>query len=288
MANDNQSVLEKASSEYYSLTASEKKTADYLMAHLSESQFMSISELADACGVAEATISRFCRRLGYKGYNAFKLALANCAGQQQKKWDNPLSGEVTEDDSIEDISRKLYTADIEAMTQTMDLLNSDAVRQTADLLEQADKVLCMGQGGSMLMANEAAHLFSTVSNKFFAISDSHAQAMAVTMMGAEDVILFFSYSGSTHAMMETLRLAGKQGGKVILVTHFPKSPGAELADVVLQCGANESPLQLGSIAAKIAQLYLLDVVFSEFCRRNLEACRQSRKRIADALAEKHI
>lgn len=287
MPRDNQSVFETISSEYYSLTLSEKKTADFVLANQSATQYMSISELAEASGVAEATVSRFCRRLGYKGYNAFKLAVAN-ATAQQKPWGNPLSGEVQGDDAFDDVCRKLYTTNLEAMAQTLELISPTAIRQAADLLERADKILCMGQGGSMLIASEAAHLFSTVSNKFFPVSDSHMQAMAATMMTDKDIILFFSYSGSTLAMMETLRLARQQGGKVILVTRFPHSPGAELADLVLQCGANESPLQLGSVAAKIAQLYLLDVLFSEFCRRNLDDCRRSRSRIADALAEKHV
>ena len=287
MASETQSVLEKISGEYYSLTSSEKKTADYVLSHLGETQFMSISELAEACDVAEATISRFCRRLEYKGYNAFKLAIANAAAQRGR-FDNPLSGEVVSEDSAEDICRKLLTAHTEAMRQTMDVLSNDAVCRAADLLESADKVLCMGQGGSMLMANEAAHLFSTATNKFFAVSDAHIQAMTATMMGEEDVILYFSYSGATLDMMETLKLAQEQGGKVILVTRFPNSPGSALADVVLQIGGNESPLQAGSVAARIAQMYLLDVLFSEFSRRNLEVCRQNRKRIADALADKHL
>lgn len=287
MPNDTQNVFETISSEYYSLTLSEKKTADFVLANQSATQYMSISELAEASSVAEATVSRFCRRLGYKGYNAFKLAVAN-ATAQQKPWCNPLSGEVQGDDDFDDVCRKLYSTNLEAMAQTLELMSPGAIRQAADLLEQSDKVLCMGQGGSMLIANEAAHLFSTASNKFFAVSDSHMQAIAATMMSNRDTILFFSYSGSTLAMMETLRLAGQRGGNVILVTRFPHSPGAELADVVLQCGANESPLQLGSVAAKIAQLYLLDVLFSEFCRRDLDACRLSRSRIADALAEKHV
>ena len=58
--------------------------------------------------------------------------------------------------------------------------------------------------------------------------------------------------------------------------------------MVLQCGANESPLQLGSVPARIAQMYLLDVLFSELCRRNMDSCRESRSRIADALADKHL
>ena len=287
MANETQSVLERISNEYYSLTSSEKKTADYVLVHLNDTQFMSISELAEACNVAEATITRFCRRLGYKGYNAFKLAIANTSAQRSR-FDNPLSGEVVGSDSPEDISRKLFAVHTEAMRQTLDVLSPDAVRRAADLLELADKVLCMGQGGSMLIANEAAHLFSTATNKFFAVSDAHIQAMTASMMSQEDVILYFSYSGATLDMMQTLKLAHEQGGKVILITRFPNSPGSTLADIVLQIGGNESPLQAGSVAARIAQMYLLDVLFSEFSRRNLEACRQNRKRIADALADKHL
>ena len=76
-------VIEKISEEYYDLTTAEKKTADYVLRNPRESQFLSIAELAEESGVAEATVSRFCRRLGYKGYNAFKLAIANATAGQR-------------------------------------------------------------------------------------------------------------------------------------------------------------------------------------------------------------
>ncbi len=284
----NQSVSERISAEYYNLTSSEKKAADYVMAHQMEAQIMSITELAEASKVAEATVSRFCRRLGYKGYNAFKLALAKSTAGQRSSAANPLSGEVQDTDSLTDLCRKLYQADVSAMTHTMELIKPENIVAAADLLEKAGKVLCMGQGGSMIIAQEAAHLFSTASGKFFAVSDSHMQVIAATTMDPGDVLLFFSYSGATKDMMETLSLARERGGKVILITRFPQSPGAALADVVLKCGANESPLQLGSVPARVAQMYLLDVLFSELCRRNMDSCRESRSRIADALADKHL
>ena len=287
MPMDNQNIFERISSEYYSLTASEKKVADFALANMASTQYMSISELASACNVAEATVSRFSRRLGYKGYNTFKLAVSR-ASIQHKPLGNPLSGAITEEDSVQDMAKKLYSAEVEAIAQTMALVNADTLTQAADLLEEARQVMCMGQGGSMLIADEAAHLFSTVSNKFRAVSDYHMQAMAATMMDSRDVVFFFSYSGSTRAMMETLKLARQRNGRVILVTRFPNSPGAEMADIVLQCGGNESPLQSGSVAARIAQMYLLDVLFSQFSRKNMDQCRASRARIADALADKHL
>ena len=280
-------VLEQISNEYYSLTAAEKKTADFVLSHLQETQYMSITELSEASGVAEATVSRFCRRLGYRGYNAFKLAIANTTSQQAQ-WANPLSGEITDQDSLEIVCQKLCAANVSAITQTMELIDPDTVRRAVDMLEAAGKVLCMGQGGSMILASEAAHLFSTVSGKFLAVSDSHTQAVAASMLEENDVILFFSYSGSTLDMMQTLKLARRRGAKIILITRFVKSPGAELAHISFPYGATENPLQSGSIPVRIAQLYLMDVIFSELCQRNLEECRRRRTAIADALAEKHL
>ena len=286
MAISLENVFDTISNEYYALTAAEKKTADYIMSHRGATQFMSISELAEASGVAEATVSRFCRRLGYKGYNAFKLAVANSTAQSKNP--SPLAGAVEDDDSFEDMCRKIYAADMGAMTETLDLIKKESIIRAADLLEQAGKVLCMGQGGSMIIAEETAHLFSTAGGKYFPVHDSHLQAIAAASLEENDVIFFFSYSGATVDMVHTMNLARSRGAKILLVTHFPKSPGSALADVVLQCGANESPLQLGSVAARIAQMFLADVLFSELCRRNIDSCRDTRRRIAAALADKHI
>lgn len=286
MQREKQSIFVRIGSEYYTFTASEKKVADYVLAVQDRIAHMSISQLAQACSVADATISRFCRHLGYRGYQDFKMAIVNASAHRLE--DNPLSGEITPEDSLDEICSKLFTANTMAMTQTREVLSREAVAEAAELLRQASAVLCMGQGGSMLIASEAAHLFSTVSTKFRAVSDSHIQAISAAMMGESDVIFFFSYSGSTLAMLDTLKLARERGGKVILVTRFPNSPGAALADVVLQCGANENSLQSGSIAARIAQMYLMDILFSEYTRRNLEEARENRKRIAQALAVKHL
>ena len=286
MANEKQSVFVHIGSEYYTFTAAEKKLADYILSAQDCISRMSISKLASACSVADATVSRFCRRLGYKGYPDFKLAIANASIHRLE--DNPLSGEITREDTLETISQKLLNASAMAMVQTREVLNLDAVAEAAAVLRESTSVLCMGQGGSMLIASEAAHLFSTISGKFRPVSDSHMQAMAAVMMEPTDSILFYSYSGSTLAMLDTLKTAKERGGKVILVTRFPNSPGAALADIVLQCGANENPLQSGSVPARIAQMYLTDILFSEYTRKNLDEAKESRNRIAQALAAKHV
>ena len=286
MPNRPRTVLERISDEYYQLTASERKVADYVVIHQRDTQFMSISDLADACGVAEATVSRFCRRLKYKGYNAFKLAVANTAAQRPGNL--VLSGEIDPEDNVPDLCQKLYGSAVDALSQPVSLIRPEDISAAADLLTNASRVLCMGQGGSMIMAMEAAHLFSTAMPGFVPVWDSHLQLVAAATLTSKDAVLFFSYSGATRDLLDLLEVVRERQAKVVLVTHFPKSPAAGFADVILQCGANEGPLQMGSVPARIAQLFLVDVLFTEVCRRNGDAVKNVQEQIADVLSLKHL
>ena len=285
-------IFANISNGYYHFTAAEKRVSEYVLEHKTAVQYMSISELADECGVAEATISRFCRRLKLKGYNAFKLALAKAGAEEsnQGRVSTPeMQKEVVgQEDSLIELGRKLCNSHVSALNQGLALLQPERIKQAVDLMCGAERVYFMGQGGSMLISMVAANQFSTVSPRFFAVQDSHIQASTVALLSSKDVVVFFSYSGSTKELMEIMGLARNCGARVILITRFSKSPGAALADVVLQCGSNEGPLQLGSMPAKMAQLFLVDVLFCEFARRDPESAQRSRERIAEALTERHL
>ena len=285
MPNTAPNVFDTISQSYYELTAAERKTADYVLKNRDRSQYLSIGELAEESGVAEATVSRFCRRLGYKGYNAFKLAIANAGAP---KLDAAADKSIRDGDDPKELARKLYAVESEAMLQTLSLLRPAELDKAVGILREARKVLCMGQGGSMILAREAAHLFSVYDGKFIPVSDSHMQIIASATLTAEDAVLYFSYSGATRDMMETLSVVRERGAKIILITRFPRSPGAAQADVVLQCGSNESPLQHGSVPARIAQLFLLDILFTRVCMSEPDGCQENRQRIAAALADKHL
>lgn len=279
-------VFIKVNREYYQLTGAERKIADYMLLQRQECQYLSISEMAEVAGVAEATVSRFCRRLGYKGYSEFKLAVAGSASAQRPM--SPLYGAVQPEDSMGDMCQKIYAADVDAITQTLALINPAAITAAADLLLAADRVLCMGLGGSMMLAQETALLFSTARPNFFAVEDSHLQAIRCAMLTERDAVIYFSYSGSTRDIVDVMKLARERGAKTVLVTRFPQSPGAACADVVLECAAREGPLQMCSVATRMGQLYIIDVLFSEVCRRDMETCRNRRRQVAEALAGKRM
>lgn len=285
MEEQHANILEKIHASYYQLTVSERKVADYVISHTAQVQFMSITQLAEECGIAEATVSRFCRTLKLKGFNAFKIELAKHTASVAATAALPKEAKSdTQKGRFTNVGRLA----VEAVNQTLELVEPRKVIHAVELLEKASQVICIGSGGSMILASECAHLFSTVTGKFYAISDSHNQMSATATLHQEDVIMLFSYSGATTNSIEVLELAKERGIATILITRFPQSPAAKLAKVVLRCGSNEGPFQFGSVPAKIAQLVTVDVLFQEYCHRNRESCQENIQRIASALSVKHI
>lgn len=279
-------ILESITEQYHSFTRSAKKLADYIFEHASEAQFFSISTLAEKSSVSEASITRFCHGLGLSGYNDFKLALAKADRITDLGDPSASIQTISSEDTFESMVHKIHAMNIVSLNETLNLIDEKEVNRAVDILISARRVYCFGQGGSMVMAMEAWARFSTATSQFVHISDSHMQAIAAALADPEDAILFFSYSGSTRDMDDILRIARERKIPIILITHFPRSPAAEFADVILLCGYNESPLQSGSIAAKMGQLFLIECLFYGFCRKNPELYASTRAATAEAITRK--
>ncbi len=267
-----------------SLTKSGRIIAEYLTQNAQQAQYWSISVLAGQCGVAEATISRFCRALGFDSYNEMRIALARANASV----DQPVGEELAPGVNTATLCRHAGALAVKAINDAASASDPEAVDRAAALLQRAKQVFCFGQGSSQLLADNIWARFSTLSTKFHTAGDNHMQAITASLMAPEDVILFVSYSGATRDMMETLRLAKANGASVILLTHSPNVPGAALADVVLSCGAAQSPLDGGSLPAKIAMLFAAEILVLRYTVDNQELASIAQVRTKRALAPKQL
>ena len=266
------------------LTRSGHAVADYLLQHADEAQYLSSSSLARECNVAEATVFRFCRALGFDGYHEMRIALAQANATGTMSSQRELQPGASTETLFEHASARLFTA----INGTQNALSAEAVDEAARMLREAKQVFCFGQGGSMLLANDICARFASLSTKFRTSGDSHLQLLTSSLMNEADVVLFVSYSGATRDMMETLRTAKAAGAKIILLTHYEDSPGASLADVVLRCGAQESPLDSGSIPIKVAVLYVGEVLVLRYILDSPEQANTAQELTSEVLTLKML
>lgn len=270
---------------YNQFTKTEKKIADYVTENANAVLFMSITDLADACNVADASVHRFCRAVGVKGYQEFKmkLSLSLTPGETPEK-----TGEESAEgaDSLSYMLDCILETHISALRETRMLLSVDAVEKAVSMMEKAEHIYFFGIGDSLLTAQEARNKFLRIINKVSCIGDPHMQAMSASMASPEDLIFIISYSGSTKDNVYVAEIARQAGAKIVGVTRFLKSPLTNYTDVLLTCGANEGPLEGGSMSAKMSQLYIIDILFQEYYRRNLAVSRENNKKTSKAVVEK--
>lgn len=230
-------------------TKSQKKLIEYLeRVDYENIIYLSITELADSTKVAEATILRFCRLLGFNGYQEFKLNMAQeMSGGRLKAGDS---------EYIRDISEN-YARSLEKCRQS---LSSAAVEKAIDCILSSRTVCCFGVGNSYVPALELHNRLMKMGIYSQCERDAHLQNILISSCGSEDVLVMFSISGGTKDLMDAAALARTCGMKIIVVTSHDKPPLTRFADVVLSSVPTESPTEAGAMASKIVQLFLVDIL----------------------------
>lgn len=271
-------------SSYSQFTKAEKKVADYLLQHTSEVLFMSITDLADACKVGETTVFRFCKTMKLKGYQEFKIKVSLSMKEETQVF--PMEEEMNRDDNLALLTQKLLNSNVNALMETSSLLIHQKLKDVLQHMLSSRKIIFFGVGSSGLVAMMATNKFLRITDKVCSYTDSHMQATGASLMTSQDVAVVVSYSGSTKDSILTARLAKEAGAYVVGITRFAKSPMTMYSDVTILSGAKEGPLEGGSTTAVIGQLYIIEVLYTEYYRRSYDESYINNKKSAESIVDK--
>ena len=239
-----------------SFKPSERAVAEYALDNSERVMQMSISEASQNIGVGESTIIRFCRVLGYKGYQDFKLRLA----QDLVEPVHYIHENVSFSDNPRDLAQKVFQTNLKAVEDTMRVLDAEMVEVAAKSLAGARRIDIYGVGYSSFTANDAKLKLARLGLIIDAYGDAHLQAMAAVSLTKSDVAIGISHSGSTKDVVDALSSAHKSGAITIAITNFSPSPITKAADIVLLTAAPESAFGGEVLTSRIAQLCVVDVL----------------------------
>ncbi len=286
MNNKANEILVYIRSIYNSLTKSEQKVADAILNDNEKVIYSTITDFADISNVGDATVLRFCRKIGYKSYQSFKLDLAKEIANSGAEVIDMKDNEITFDDSLENIARKTANSNIFAINETLSLLNLKEMEKAVDLLVNSRKISFFGAGSSQTTALDAAYKFLRIGYDIATYSDYHIQLMQASLLTPADVAIGISFSGSTKDTFEVLQTAKNAGAKIISITHHAKSPITRISDIVLLHGSKEGPLEGGLFPSKISQLIVIDVLYNAVFKCMKEAALSKKEITSKAISER--
>jgi RpiR family transcriptional regulator, repressor of rpiB and als operon len=222
------------------------------------------------------------KRLGFNGFRELRSALS-----AYKNLPNvDLHEDLSPDDSAEVIVQKVFRTAIQALEETLAILDMDGFRRAADLIHNADHMDFYGLGGSAQLARDVAHKFLRIGNRANVVDDTHMMAMSASILKQGDLVIAFSHSGRTSSVLDALQIARDNGANIIAVTNYESSPLAELSDVVLCSTALGSPLTSENAAARIVQLNIMDAIFMAVAQKSYSVAEENLARTMAAVQTK--
>ncbi|QDI90407.1 MurR/RpiR family transcriptional regulator [Salicibibacter halophilus] len=270
--------LQTIRAHYSSLSDKEKKVADFILASPDKVMYFSISELAEASEVAEATVFRFSKRLGYKGFQDLKIALA----RQIVKPEENIHESIQENDDSKTIATKIFTEHKRAMDDTLSLIHEDTIQTVAHHIIHATRIDIYGSGGSGVVAEDAYHKMMRFGIPIQAFTDSHQQMMSASLLKEGSIAIGISNSGSNRDVIDALATAKAGGATTVAIANNTSSPLTKTADFALSTSARESLFRSEAMASRIVQLALIDVLYvvcalkmKNTTLHNLESIRKS-------------
>ena len=268
-------------SVYPSLTKAEQKVADLVLEDGQRIIYGSITDLAHRAGVGDTSVLRFCRSVGFSGFQEFKLTLA-----QELIRAETGSPEVSGGNSENLIDRIIYH-NIRLLEETARLLETSKLEQSARFMLQADKIVFFGVGSSGLTASEAVYQFVRLGLPVEAVAEGHLGLSRASTLSCNELAVVFSVSGSTYDAVEIARIAKQNNATVVCMTGYARSPVAAYSDSVIVSPVWEEPAMRSSLPSKMVQLCVLDLIFesvrSELGPRADESLQKTAKAVSRRL-----
>jgi len=242
------------------LKPSEKKVARYILNYTDEVVGMPIGELAERSGVSKAAVVRLSKTLGFSGYRDFAIEIAGDMASQ--KPDGNEYTDIQPGDKLETIIKNVCLNNKKAIDDTLQVLDQGEVKKAVEAVHKAKQINFYGVGASGIVALDASQKFMRINKFCQAYTDPHLQVTAAANLMKGDVAFAISYSGETKDILESARVAKQSGAIIIAVTKYGKSTLSETADIKLFLSSPETTMRSGAMASRIAQLNMIDIVFS--------------------------
>lgn len=277
-------VLNRIRGSMTHFSEKEKQIATYILRNPQLIIHTTINQVADDLGIAEATVFRFCRRLGFKGYQALKIALA----AEVVAPIEDIHEEISEDDSAIEITEKVFQSNIQAIERSKEIQNGEIIDQVVEQLVKANGVYFYGNGGSGIVAQDAQHKFLRLGVNAHAYCDTHLQLMATSQLTENNIAFFISHTGANIDILDVVELARERGVFTVAITNFAKSPLSEAVDLSLYTVSEETEYRTEALASRIAELSIIDALYVNYHIKTSADSTAAVNRMRQAISKKRL
>lgn len=247
-------------------TSMEKRLADYIIDNKDKVINYSTQLLAEESNTSAATVVRYAKKLGYKGFQHLKIDLAKDNSDEDFSFDNI----ILEDDDVDTLIKKSYVSNFKTLEQTYKLLNTSKIEEAITALCRCNTIYLVGVGGSAIICEDLVHKLTRINKKVVFYQNFHILLHTLTYIEPNDVLIAVSYSGETNEVLDSVKIANKCGATTIAITQFTKNNLSKLANISLYVPTKEKEMRLGAISSRFSSFIISDLLYLGIAKEHVE------------------
>ncbi|HUH90997.1 MAG TPA: MurR/RpiR family transcriptional regulator [Lysobacter sp.] len=266
------SALLKIRSRRDQMSAIERRIADFVLDNAQLLRDYSSQQLANALGISQSSVVKFCQKLGFKGYPDLKYSIGEAVARADNG-DEPVNDADADVDSDDAMACDLWRRKTEAEEETRSINPPDTVTAVAAAIAAAadgGKVFLIGLGADDIRARAFALKLSLLGILAIHNFDPAHMAASVSAANAGDVLLVFSEHGKPPPLCYIARCFRERQGTVISITRHTSNPLRAYADLALLVSAHDDRVHIEPLLYHSALQHLLDRVFVLVCEGGRE------------------
>ena len=252
------SVINQICASMDSFFDTEKKIGDYIVRNPKKVVDMTVGELAKECGVSEASVSRFCKRIELKGFHHLKISLAR--ELVDAKDDGEISGHISVDD-MEGSLRGILSNKMEELRQTVAMIDREELKKILDVINNADTVLMAAVGNTIPVAMDGAYKLNQIGIRAMSTPIWETELGYSYNLTDKDVVVAISNSGESTGVIQILEAAKSRGAVAISITNNARSSVAELSTYHITTATREKLFLDGYCFSRVSATMVIEIIY---------------------------
>lgn len=238
----------------------EHDICQYILQHPEEVASLSSRKLGELTFTSAATVTRFCQKLGCKGYPDFKLRFLS----ELKYHDTPEKEEeisISEKESVVTMLRKVEETYKRAIQETKDMLSLEQMMRIRKLVRQAEYIDFYVYDANVALAMYARNLLFHSGKVANVYSETNIQELNALVSREKHLAIIISRTGENARLVEVAKTLKRSKTKTIIITCGKERTLGKMGDERLYTMARAAVDDFGTVLFSTGVKYLLDVIF---------------------------
>ena len=253
------------------LKGATRKVAQFVLHVPQETINLSITEMASRVGVSEASIVRFAQSLGFSGFHALKIRLAEDIV-------SPMSivhEDLMPDDDPDVAVQKAMMVGLRSLEDTVSILDMSVLEAAITAICNSGRIVLFASGNSIPIAMDLDFRLTKIGLFSRFSIDPTMQEMYAALTSRDHAAVGISHTGSSKDTVHCLELAREHGATTICITNHSDSPLTRHSDFSLFTATRVSHFREERLNSSLAMLALTEALHVGICIDRSDALVQS-------------